>query len=117
MASLLSTGRAIKGSALAGLTSVAQQEASRNIAEEQLKQAKEAQTQQLIGTGLGVSGAYLAPKAIAAMKDSAEVAKLLQTEIFCWSRSGSIKRWSYPGRGGSWCSNNSRNSGGNNSSG
>jgi len=76
VASLLSTGRAIKGSALAGLTSVAQQEASRNIAEEQLKQAKEAQTQQLIGTGLGVSGAYLAPKAIAAMKDSAEVAKL-----------------------------------------
>lgn len=62
MASLLTTGRQIKGSALAGLTSVAQQEASQNIAEEQLKQAKEAQSQQLLGTGLGVAGAYAAPK-------------------------------------------------------
>ena len=67
MASLLSTGRQIKGSALAGLTSVAQQEASKNIAEEQLKQAAEAQSQQLIGTGLGVAGAYAAPKVAASM--------------------------------------------------
>ena len=75
MASLLTTGRQIKGSALAGLTSVAQQEASQNIAEEQLKQAKEAQSQQLLGTGLGVAGAYAAPKiasSMAAKKAAAE---------------------------------------------
>tara|TARA_R100000278_G_scaffold123181_1_gene111721 strand:+ start:2521 stop:2967 length:447 start_codon:yes stop_codon:yes gene_type:complete len=75
VASLLTTGRQIKGSALAGLTSVAQQEASQNIAEEQLKQAKEAQSQQLLGTGLGVAGAYAAPKiasSMAAKKAAAE---------------------------------------------
>lgn len=58
MASLLSTGRAIKGSAMAGLTSAAQQEAAKNIAEEQLKQAQKAQQAQLLGTGLGIAGAY-----------------------------------------------------------
>ena len=77
MASLLSTGRQIKGSALAGLTSVAQQEASKNIAEEQLKQAAEAQSQQLIGTGLGVAGAYAAPKVAASMAAKKAAAEAL----------------------------------------
>jgi len=43
---------------MAGLTSAAQQEASKNIAEEQLKQAQKAQQAQLLGTGLGIAGAY-----------------------------------------------------------
>jgi hypothetical protein len=77
VASLLTTGRQIKGSALAGLTSVAQQEASKNIAEEQLKQAKEAQSQQLIGTGLGVAGAYAAPKIAASMAAKKAAAEAL----------------------------------------
>lgn len=59
MASLLTTGRQIKGSAMAGLASAARSEAQTNIAEEQLKQAKEAQQAQLLGTGLGIGGAYL----------------------------------------------------------
>ena len=84
MASLLTTGRQIKGSALAGLTSVAQQEASQNIAEEQLKQAKEAQSQQLLGTGLGVAGAYAAPKIAAGMASKKALADvgLLGPDIF-----------------------------------
>jgi hypothetical protein len=59
VASLLSTGRQIKGSAMAGLSSAARSEAQTNIAEEQLEQAKKAQQAQLLGTGLGVGGAYL----------------------------------------------------------
>ena len=59
MASLLTTGRQIKGSAMAGLTSAARSEAQTNIAEEQLEQAKKAQQAQLLGTGLGIGGAYM----------------------------------------------------------
>lgn len=59
MASLLSTGRQIKGSAMAGLGSAARSEAQTNIAEEQLEQAKKAQQAQLLGTGLGIGGAYM----------------------------------------------------------
>lgn len=44
---------------MAGLASAARSEAQTNIAEEQLKQAKEAQQAQLLGTGLGIGGAYL----------------------------------------------------------
>ena len=44
---------------MAGLSSAARSEAQTNIAEEQLEQAKKAQQAQLLGTGLGVGGAYL----------------------------------------------------------
>ena len=57
MASLLSTGRQIKGSAMAGLTAAARDEASQQIAEEQLERAKDAQQASLVGTGLGIGGA------------------------------------------------------------
>ena len=57
MASLLSTGRQIKGSAMAGLTAAARDEASQQIAEEQLQRAKDAQQASLVGTGLGIGGA------------------------------------------------------------
>ena len=89
MASLLTTGRQIKGSALAGLTSVAQQEASKNIAEEQLKQAAEAQSQQLIGTGLGVAGAYAAPKVAASMASRKALADVGLTGVDMFAAPGS----------------------------
>ena len=89
MASLLTTGRQIKGSALAGLTSVAQQEASKNIAEEQLKQAAEAQSQQLIGTGLGVAGAYAAPKVAASMASRKALADVGLTGADIFAAQGS----------------------------
>ena len=44
---------------MAGLTSAARSEAQTNIAEEQLEQAKKAQQAQLLGTGLGIGGAYM----------------------------------------------------------
>lgn len=59
MASLLTTGRKIKGSALGGLSAAARDEAAQNIAEEQLEQAKKAQQAQLLGTGIGIGGASL----------------------------------------------------------
>ena len=54
MASLLRQGREMKGQALAGLGQVADVESRQNIAEEQLKMAKEAQEQQLYGTAMGL---------------------------------------------------------------
>lgn len=51
----------MKGQALAGLGQVADVESRQNIAEEQLKMAKEAQEQQLYGTAIGLSAIAAQP--------------------------------------------------------
>ena len=71
MASLLSTGRQIKGSAMAGLTAAARDEASQQIAEEQLQRAKDAQQASLAGTALGIGGAAAIMKGGAAAATAA----------------------------------------------
>ena len=75
MASLLTTGRQIKGSAMAGLTAAARDEASQQIAEEQLERAKDAQQASLVGTGLGIGGAA------AIMKGGAAAATVAPTTV------------------------------------
>ena len=71
MASLLRQGREMKGQALAGLGQVADVESRQNIAEEQLKMAKEAQEQQLYGTAIGLSTIAAQPAIAKAMTSKA----------------------------------------------
>lgn len=78
MASLLRQGREMKGQALAGLGQVADVESRQNIAEEQLKMAKEAQEQQLYGTAIGLSTIAAQPaisQAIASKAGAGAIAK------------------------------------------
>ena len=58
MAGLVGLGQKIKEEAKAGLLDVARQEASNQIAEDQMAQAKAAQEASLYGTALGVGAAY-----------------------------------------------------------
>ena len=65
MAGLVGLGQKIKEEAKAGLLDVARQEASNQIAEDQMAQAKAAQEASLYGTALGVGAAYGASTATA----------------------------------------------------
>ena len=65
MAGLVGLGQQIKKEAKAGLLDVARQEASNQIVEEQMAQAKAASDASLYGTAIGIGGAYGASTAAA----------------------------------------------------
>jgi hypothetical protein len=64
MAGLVGLGQQIKKEAKAGLLDVARQEASNQIVEEQMAQAKAASDASLYGTAIGIGGAYGASTAV-----------------------------------------------------